>query len=70
MISKPLLSQVLETEKSIKLSKDAKKGVLGSFNYDDSNKQYTFVFARDLKKETVYETMKFDYDFNQISDNS
>ena len=70
MISKPLHSQVLETEKSFKLSKDAKKGTLGSFKYDDANKQYTLVFVRNLKKETIYETMKFDYDFNQISDNS
>jgi len=62
--------QTQETEKSFKLSKDAKKGTLGSFKYDDTNKQYTLVFVRDLKKETIYETMKFDYDFNQISDNS
>jgi hypothetical protein len=65
-----LFSQVLEMEKTNELSKDARKGDLGSFNYDDAAKQYTLVFVREQKKETIYETMVLDYDFNLISDNS
>jgi hypothetical protein len=65
-----LNAQTLEAEKSHALSKDAKKGNLESFNYDDAAKQYTLVFTREKNKETVYETMKFDYDFNLLSDNS
>jgi hypothetical protein len=65
-----LFAQVLEMEKTTELSKDARKGDLGSFEYDEAAKQYTLVFVREQKKETVYETMVFDYDFNLISDNS
>lgn len=66
MLFQNLNAQVLEAEKSHALSKDAKKGYLGSFQYDETAKQYTLVFVREKNKETIYETMKFDYDFNQL----
>jgi len=69
-INRNVVGQTLEAEKSHALSKDAKKGYLGSFKYDDVSKQYTLVFQRDKGKETIYETMKFDYDFNQIDQSS
>jgi hypothetical protein len=69
-VYQPVNSQVLEAEKSLALSKDAKKGNLGSFKYDDASKKYTLIFQREMKKETIYETMVLDYDFNMASDNS
>jgi hypothetical protein len=63
-------AQTLEVEKNHALSKDAKKGNLESFKYDDASKQYSLVFTRDKNKETVYETMQFDYDFNLLNSNS
>ncbi len=65
-----LYSQVIEAEKSHALSKDARKGYLGSFKYDENSKQYTLVFVRERNKETIYETMKFDYDFNLLDTKS
>ena len=62
-------AQKLETEKTHQLSKDAKKGYLGSFTYNETSKEYTLVFVREKKKKAVYVTYKFDYDFNQISEN-
>jgi len=64
-----LFAQVLETEKTTELSKDARKGYLGLFDYDDTAKEYTMVFVHEKNKKTVYVTYKFDYDFNQISVN-
>jgi hypothetical protein len=66
----PLLgaTQKLEAEKTHNLSKDAQKGYLGSFNYDEGSKTYTMVFVREKNKKTIYVTYKFDYDFNQLSE--
>ncbi len=61
-------AQNLEAEKTYELSKDAKKGYLGSFNYSETAKEYTLVFVREKNKKTIYVTYKFDYDFNQISE--
>jgi hypothetical protein len=62
-------AQELEAEKVHALSKDAKKGYLGSFTYDQNAKEYTLIFVREKKKKAVYVTYKFDYDFNQLSEN-
>ena len=64
-----LNAQKLEAEKTHELSKDAKKGYLGLFDYNESAKEYTMVFVREKNKKTIYETYKFDYDFNLISQN-
>lgn len=64
-----IYSQKLEVEKTHSLSKDAKRGYLGSFNYDQNTKEYTMVFVREKNKKTIYVTYKFDYNFNQINEN-
>jgi len=69
ILSSNLKAQELEAEKVHALSKDAKKGYLGSFSYDENAKEYTLIFVREKKKSTVYVTYKYDYDFNQISEN-
>lgn len=60
--------QTLEAEKTHELSKDAKKGYLASFKYDENAKVYTLVFVREKNKKTIYVTYKYDYDFNKTEE--
>lgn len=42
---------------------------MGLIKYNEAAKEYTLIFVRKKKKKAVYVTYKFDYDFNQISEN-
>lgn len=61
-------AQKVEAEKTHLLDKDAKKGYLGSFVYDEETKEYTLVFVREKNKGAIYVTYKYDYDFNKIDE--
>ncbi len=61
-------AQKLEAEKTHLLAKDAKKGYLASFNYDEMTKDYTLIFVREKNKKSVYVTYKYDYDFNKLDE--
>lgn len=61
-------AQNVEAEKTHLLDKDAKKGYLGSFTYDETAKEYTLVFVREKNKKSVYVTYKYDYDFNKLDE--
>jgi len=62
-----LSAQTLEKETSQELSKDARKGELFNFAYDEGNQVYTLVFKREKKKEDIYEVYQFDYDLKMIN---
>jgi len=66
----PLSAQTIEAEKTYSLSKDAKKGYLGSFKYDEATREYTLIFIHQKNSKTIYVTYKYDYDFNLINENS
>ena len=65
-----LSAQTIEAEKTHPLSKDAREGYLGSFKYDETDREYTLIFIHQKNKKTIYVTYKYDYDFNQINENS
>jgi len=59
-------TQVLEKDNIQALSKDARKGELLTFSYNDESQEYTLVFGREKKKTNIYEIYLFDYDFNLL----
>jgi len=64
----PLITsaQTLEAEKTHPLSKDAKKGELFHFSFNEDTNEYLLIYSREKKKDNVYEIYKFDYDFNLL----
>lgn len=61
-----VLAQTLEAEKSHEISKNARKGEIYHFSYNDDTKEYLLIYRRDKKKDYLYDIYKYDYDFNEI----
>jgi len=66
MVSTTVFAQVLEKDNIQELSKDARKGELLNFSFNDETKEYTLVFGREMKKTNVYEVYLFDNDFKLL----
>ena len=62
-----LQAQKQEKEAAHELSKDARKGQLAEFKYDEEEKTYTLIYAREKSRKILVNLYKFDYDFNQIA---
>ncbi len=62
----PVEAQVLEREVTQGLSKDAQKGELFNFAFDETNQQLTLVFKREKKKKVIYEIYQFDRNLKLI----
>jgi len=59
-------SQTLEVENTHPLSKDAKKGELYHFSFNEDTQEYLLIYSREKKKKTIYEIYKLDYNFNLL----
>jgi len=59
-------AQTLEVENTHPLSKDAKKGELYHFSFNEDTQEYLLIYSREKKKKTIYEIYKLDYDFNLL----
>jgi len=66
LFNTPIKCQTLEKENTQELSKDARKGELFNFNYNEGDKEFTLVFKREKKKKSIYEIYQFDYDLNLL----
>lgn len=60
------VAQVLEKDNTQELSKDARKGELLTFSYDEESQNYLLIFKREKKKADIYEIYRFDQDFKLL----
>jgi len=61
-----VFAQVLEVENTQELSKDARKGELLNFWYNQDARNFILVFAREKGKSVINEIYQFDYDLKLI----
>lgn len=60
------IAQTLEAEKAHEISKNARKGEIYHFSFNEDTREYLLIYSREKKKETLYDVYKYDYDFNEI----
>ena len=73
LVSVGLQAQVLELEKTYKISRASKRGELSGLDYDKEARTYTLTYLTDMKKKSdryifKYEQYVFDSDFNFVKD--
>ncbi|MBN2600958.1 MAG: hypothetical protein JXR87_03080 [Candidatus Marinimicrobia bacterium] len=66
MVSLVSFAQVLEKDNTQELSKDARKGELLNFWYDQNARNFFLIFAREKGKTIINEIYQFDYDLELI----
>ncbi len=66
LFNTPINCQTLEKESTQELSKDARKGELFTFNYNEEAGEFSLVFKREKKKKLIYEIYQFDNDLKLV----
>ncbi|MBC8111870.1 MAG: hypothetical protein H7Y04_12485 [Verrucomicrobia bacterium] len=67
LVIMPVTAQTVEKEKSIEISRRAKRGYLEVFEYDEDTKTYFLMFViGENAKAITYEIYRFSYDFDLL----